>query len=294
MNDSHAPGKFVERRRFLARLSAGAAAAAFGAGAAGRADAAWKMKLSCSSIEFAGLPIERACQRIAELGFEAIDIWCPMAGCPHLDDAQQRLGPQGLKELLERNRLKLYAFSVYVGGYPKYAELLGRAGGGVAIRGSGPPCPPRELTSRMKAFLDGLKPELELAARWNSYLAIENHGATLLDTLDSFKAFVELNRDPRLGLALAPYHIQAARASVEQAVAIAGTRLLFFYAWQHAPGSGQLPGVGPTDFTPWLAALAGTGYRWYVNPFMHGEPEPETMTPLLARSRDYLKRCWPG
>ena len=36
----------------------------------------------------------------------------------------------------------------------------------------------------------------------------------------------------------------------------AGKDGFYFYAWQHSPGVQQLPGLGPTDFTPWLAALA--------------------------------------
>jgi len=47
--------------------------------------------------------------------------------------------------LLARHKLDLFAFSVYAGGYPRYAELLGRAGGGVALTGSAGPCAPREL-----------------------------------------------------------------------------------------------------------------------------------------------------
>lgn len=251
----------------------------------------WALRLSASSINFSRLPIEQACQRIAALGFEAIDIWSAHAGCPHLDDVQKRLGPEGLKDLLGRLGLKLYAFSVYAGGYPRYAELLGRSGGGVAIRGSTGPCHPKELRARMKDFLQALKPELELAARYDSYLAIENHGYALLDSVDSIKTFVELNRNPRLGIALAPYHVQARGESVEKAIAAAGQQLLFFYAWQRAPGMQQLPGHGPADFTPWLAALADIQYRRYVNPFMHDEPEPGVMAQALARSRDYLRKA---
>ncbi len=92
---------------------------------------AWQMRLSTSSIHFAELPIEKACERIARLDFEAIDIWSAHEGCPHLDDVASRLGPEGLKELLAQHKLKLFAFSVYQGGYARYAELLGKAGGGV-------------------------------------------------------------------------------------------------------------------------------------------------------------------
>jgi sugar phosphate isomerase/epimerase len=140
----------------------------------------------------------------------------------------------------------------------------------------------------MKSFLQSLKPLAELAEKHNSWLAIENHGSALLDTLDSFKAFVDLNTSPRLGLALAPYHLQASKASVEQAIKICGKQLFFFYAWQNQPGLGQLPGHGPTDFKPWLQALAKNGYQWCVNPFMHGHPPPDEMSAALAKARDYL------
>jgi len=253
---------------------------------------AWQMRLSTSSIHFAELPIENACARIAQLGFEAIDIWSAHEGCPHLDDVASRLGPDGLKELLGKHKLKLFAFSVYQGGYARYAELLGKAGGGVAVQGSAGPCQPEELTARMRQFIESLKPAIELAEKCDSYLAIENHGAALLDSLDSFKAFVDINASPRLGIALAPYHLQALGASVPEGIRTCGKQLFFFYAWQQQPESRQLPGVGPTDMTPWIQALAEVRYRGYVNPFMHGHPGTDIMTANLATARDYLKDCY--
>ena len=94
------------------------------------------------------------------------------------------------------------------------------------------------------------------------------------------KAFVDLNTSPRLGIALAPYHIQTLKASVPDAIRICGKQLLFFYAWQHQDGAKQLPGIGSTDMTPWVEALASVRYRGYVNPFMHGHPDPKRATPL--------------
>jgi len=251
---------------------------------------AWRCRLSTSSILFKDLSLEEACARIAALGFEAVDIWSAYDKCPHLDDAATRLGPGGLKTLLAKHRLELCAFSVYVGGYPKYAELLGGVGGGVAVQGSAGPCKPDELTAKMRAFLESLKPQLELAEKHNSRLAIENHGDALLHSLDSFKAFVDLNSSPRLGLALAPYHLQAIGAPVEETIRICGRQLLFFYAWQSQPGIAQLPGHGPADFTPWLRALAQANYRGFVNAFMHGAVEADTMSAALAKTRDYLKQ----
>jgi sugar phosphate isomerase/epimerase len=298
MNGNRAWGALaLSRREFLGRATSSVAAGALASGClaargAEQASLRWKMRLSASSIAFTALGIEKACARIASLGFEAIDVWSAHAGCPHLDDVLNRLGAGGLMELLAKHKLKLYSFSVYAGGYRRYAELLGKCGGGVAIRGSAGPCDPKELTSRMKAFIEQLKPDVELAEKYNSYLAIENHGHALLDSVDSFKAFVDLNKNPRLGIALAPYHIQALKASVEEAIQAAGPALLYFYAWQLAPGVGQLPGLGPTDFTPWLRALAKVHYRWYVNPFLHGEPPPDETSKALAKSVAYLKVCY--
>jgi len=285
----------LDRRGFLKAAAFGA----LGAGAcaqalAGRATAQkkWRMRLSTSSIHYMQLPIEQACERIAELGFEAVDIWSAHNGCPHLDDVLKRLGPEGLKELLAKHKLKLFAFSTYRGGFARYAKLLGGAGGGVAVQGSAGAAKPGELTSRMRAFLESLKPLAELAEQNNSYLAIENHGGSLLCTLDSFKAFVDLNKSARLGIALAPYHLQGIKASVPEAIRISGKQLFFFYAWQRAKGDQQLPGIGPTDMTPWIEALAEVRYRGYVNPFMHGHPDADVMSANLSRSRDYLKGCF--
>ncbi|MHC4212133.1 MAG: sugar phosphate isomerase/epimerase family protein [Planctomycetota bacterium] len=252
----------------------------------------WRMRLSTSSIHFTQLPIEQACEKIAGLGYEAIDIWSAHDKCPHLDDVLDRLGADGLREVLEKNKLKLFSFSVYLGGYEKYAELLGRVGGGVAVRGSSRPCKPEELSGKMKEFHESLKPLAELAERYDSYLAIENHGRALLDSLDSFKAFVDTNKSPRIGIALAPYHLQSIKASVPEAIRICGEQLLFFYAWQHYSGNKQLPGLGPTDMATWIEALADIRYRGYVNPFMHGHPEVEVMAANLATSGDYLRGCY--
>ena len=254
----------------------------------------WPLRLSTSTVQFGSLSVEQACERIAALGFEAVDFWHAGFGSPHLNDIQKRLGAEGLKELLARHKLKLYAFTCYNVGahadYPQFAELLGQAGGGVAVR-EARYGKVKNLTAEMKAFFEQLKPQLELAEKYNSRIAIENHNDSLLNSKDSFKAFVELNRNPRLGIALAPYHLQAAGIPVEEVIGIAGKQLLFFYAWQQAEGLKQLPGSGPTDFTPWLAALAKAGYAEYVNPFMHGHPGPDEMSKGLATARDYLIQC---
>jgi sugar phosphate isomerase/epimerase len=251
------------------------------------------MKLAFSSVMYGEMPFEEVCERAARLGFEAIDIWPPFDKCRHLDDVVKRLGPDGLKELLAKHKLGLGSFSVYNAGFPRYAEFIGKFGGGVVVRESEyKRVKPEDLTAEMRAFFEKLKPQIEMAAENKVRLAIENHSDAMLNSPDSFKAFLDLNPAPKhVGLGIAPYHLQNIKAPVDEVIRMAGSQLLFFYAWQSAPGMNQLPGHGPTDFVPWLKALAKINYQGCVNPFMHGNPTPAEITPGLVQACTYLKAC---
>ena len=144
----------------------------------------------------------------------------------------------------------------------------------------------------LKESTDARDLAAELAEKYNSYLAIENHGHALLNTVDSLKAFTDLNKSKRIGIALAPYHIQGLKESVPEAIKICGKQLFFFYAWQKQAGLKQLPGVGTTDFVPWIEALAEIKYKGFVNPFAHMHPGTDIMTANLAKSKDYLLQCY--
>lgn len=67
----------ITRRNFLTMLGCGAGLGltlpALPANAQ-TAAAPWRMRLATSSIQFKGLTLAQTCQRVARLGFEAIDI----------------------------------------------------------------------------------------------------------------------------------------------------------------------------------------------------------------------------
>ena len=50
------------------------------------------------------LTIEKACERIAELGLEAVDFWPGNFDCPHLDEIEKRLGSEGNRSLRQEVR----------------------------------------------------------------------------------------------------------------------------------------------------------------------------------------------
>ena len=286
----------MDRRHFLRTSVAAALGLATQAHAA--PSSVWPMKLAFSSVMLAELPIEEVCAYAAKHGFEGIDIWCPFDTCTHLADVVTRLGPDGLKTLLAKHKLSLASFTAYTtkkeaAGYPAYADFIGSFGGGVVVRGSEyTQVTPENLNTKMRAFFETLKPQIDKAAETKARLAIENHHSALLSSPDSFKAFVDLNPAPQhVGLAVAPYHLQNLKAKVEDVIRTAGSQLLFFYAWQSAGGMNQLPGHGPADFVPWIKALAEIRYQGFVNPFMHGHPTPEALSEGLNKACAYLKDC---
>ena len=146
-------------------------------------------------------------------------------------------------------------------------------GGGVVVRESKyAKVAKDQLEEAMRAFFQELQPEIDLARKHKVKLAIENHGDALLDTIGSMEMFAKLNPAPDMvGIALAPYHVQAIKAPVIDAIRACGGQLLFFYAWQLAGGTKQLPGHGPVDFAPWLQALEEQQFQHWMTPFMHGD-----------------------
>lgn len=297
-------------RRALLRAGAGAMVAASVRGlpsalaAAGTKKKSWDMKLTTSSVMFDTLKIEQVCERVQRIGFRAVDIWGPFTHyktkCDHLEDIRKRLGGKGLAEMLAKYKLDVAAFTLYQKAeLSQYWEMIRDYGGGVIVRSDkAARSSAKDMSANMRKFFEKLKPEIELAEKSKSVLAIENHGGGLLNSIESFKAFVELNPDPkRVGIAFAPWHLQGYKDTpMTEFIEVAGPQIQFFYGWQRGTqkdrfGIGQLPGFGPADFTPWLQKLADTGYSKYIAVFLHGHTVADEIEPKIAKSREYLLKC---
>ena len=161
---------------------------------------------------------------------------------------------------------------------------------------------------RVKAFLEMMKPSLEKAEEQGVVLGIENHANTLLDTPSSIRWFAEMNDSPHLGIALAPYHLPQEPERIAELILHLGPFLVFFQGWQHGMGCMkklpkeqemlQMPGRGPLDFRPIVAALRKIDYQGWTEIFMHpvprGIPIRDTtaaVTEEILRARTYLDGC---
>ena len=137
-------------------------------------------------------------------------------------------------------------------------------------------------------------------------LAIENHLNGVLETPDGVRILAEEIKDPNVGIAFAPFHLPQDAALLGRLVDDVGERILYYYAWQYADGSGdlapskqkrQLPGVGPLDFKPMLAALKRRHFNGWTSIFMHPTPRGSALastvkdvTAELNKARAFLER----
>lgn len=256
---------------------------------------AWQPRLALSSVMFSALKLEEFCNQAARLGFKGIDLWAPFGHCRHLEEARQ-LGVDGFRKLLEKNGLEVGAWTTYrtkvdQRGFPGFAEFIGACGGGVVVRESKyAKVANDQLEEALRAFFQELQPEIDLARKHRVKLAIENHGDALLDTINSMEMFVKLNPAPDVvGIALAPYHVQAIKAPVTDAIRACGSQQLFFYAWQIEKGIKQLPGHGPVDLTPWLQALKQQQFHHWMTPFMHGDLPAGEMDAAVGKAMRTLR-----
>ena len=239
-------------------------------------------------------PSRRPARPIAGLGFEAIDIWSAHEGCPHLDDVASRLGPEGLKELLGqaqaeavcllglRGRLRTATRNCWA---RPAAAWPSRAAPGRANR--------EELTARMRQFIEGLETpdraggEAQLVSGHREPRARPAGLARFVQGVRRYQYLAATGDRP------GPLpHPGGPRPPCPRPSASAAGNCSSSMPGRTSPTAKQLPGVGPTDMTPWIRALADVRYRGYVNPFMHGHPGTEIMTANLATARDYLKSCY--
>lgn len=257
------------------------------------------------------MPLEVVFSHAAASGAEAVDLW-PRPYGNHREQADE-LGLEATRELAEKYGLRIAAISRYDLGPFRLTEemaILKKLGGELLITGCGRPKPQErsDLKALVNELVRALEPLAKEAESRGVKIAIENHSSTLLANVDALRWFAELNRYPALGVAFAPYHLPQDPSVLAQLVEELGQQLLLFYAWQYGKGCmepmpkeaelEQLPGRGPLDFQPVIAALKRINFQGWTEIFMHSYPrgtpmweDPSAIVDELLRAKKYLESC---
>jgi sugar phosphate isomerase/epimerase len=264
-----------------------------------------------ASCMYGRMTLAEIVPQVHQIGAEWIDLW----PSPHGNQREQMdaLGSEALGGLLDTHHVRLGMTTRYdLGPFRLQDELrlVAKLGGRLVVTGSAGPkdVAGAEAKAAVAQFVEQMKPHLDVAEECGVTIGIENHAHALIHTPDSLRYLAELSPSPRLGIALAPYHLPQDEKLLAALIADLGPRLVHFYAWQHGQGCmkkmpkadelEQMPGRGKLNFRPLVAALQKIDYQGWTEIFMHPTPRGIPILDTVAdvtveinRARTYLEDC---
>ena len=126
-----------------------------------------------STVAFAHVSLEEACDAIASLGLKKVDLWFVKGMCEHLPPTETQLDVPRIRRALENSGLSCHALSVY-GASTEVAiarlEQLKELGGEVLVRDA-----MSSGKSDPQIVVECCKPLLKKAEEFGVVLAPENH-----------------------------------------------------------------------------------------------------------------------
>ena len=250
-------------------------------------------RFSASTVLYGRQPLDRACAELAAVGLHQIDLWHVKNWCEHLSD-----GVPAVRDTLRRHGLRLdsvSAFNCPRARLPALLDQLDELNGRALITAAAKP------GVTVACFLEQIDPVIRHAESLGVTLAIENHGATVIDSIESMQTMLSLESSHALGVAVSPIHLFNRDESTADAIQALGHRVALCYAWDWgAKGlanwkdpTRQYIGTGNIDHRPIFRALQATGYAHPVQLFAHGpEHWPPDKTTVHLRRALTVARCF--
>lgn len=295
------------RRDWMTSAGAATTGAMLAAAAGAEEPQAFHLNYVLASSLYGTTAIAEVVGEIKKSGAQHIDLW-PRVHADHREQVEA-LGEWPFAAMLAANDVKLGMTTRYDLGPLRLTEEIAfvrRLQGKLIVTGA-ERVKGATTKDHVAAFVKQLQPTIALAEKNEVTIAIENHSGMLLNTFDAIRWFAELAESPRLGLALAPAHLPQDAAALAKLIDDVGKKLVHFYAWQTGDGFlsklpkeqelKQLPGRGPLDFGPLLAALRRSHYDGWVEIFMHPTPRgvpildsTAQVTTAVNEGRTYLEQ----
>lgn len=291
----------MKRRQFLQSLSALSAAPAFAA------ETPWKLNYMLASSMYGSLPLADILPEVKKGGATAIELWPKKHGTQR--EEMDAMGHDKFASLLKEHGVSFGGTTRYDLGPFKLTEeiaVVKKLGGTFIVTGGSGEwknVTPEQLKANVKDFVEKMKPHAALAAENGVEIGIENHVNNLIDTPDSLHWLADFTRDiPGIGIALAPAHLPQDSQMLAAMIQHIGSKLTLFYAWERGKGFSkvmpkeeelqQMPGRGPLDYKPIVAALKAVNFTGPTEIFMHPTPRGIPIMPTAAESTAEIVKAW--
>ena len=268
----------------------------------------FRLRYMLGSCMYGTTALAEILPEVSRSGSEAIDVWPRRHG--NQREQVEEMGHGRFRALLERHNVKLGMTTRYdLGphGLQEEIKVVKKFGGRLIVTGARGGVG-KTLKDRVQSFVESMQPHIAVAEQYGVTIGIENHANSLIATPDSIRYLAELAHSPRLGIALAPYHLPQDETQLAKLIEELGPKMVHFYAWEHGKGCHtklpkeeemlQMPGYGELDFAPLLAAMKKTNYQGWTEIFMHPVPRgipilesTAKVTEAINKSRTYLAQC---
>ena len=264
--------------------------------------------IGCSTLTFHMLSLDEALERIAALGFSAIDLAMIAEFCPHADPHTDRVGRARLARAIAAAGLcvtSINAWSLefvndpggaeqeHIRGALRVAEAVGAP---VVTMQPGSPIPPDDWSETAPVVADQLNALGAEAKAAGIALAVEApHRGTFAEEFESACRLVDLLDPDAVGVALDTSHVLNGGGTIEQALARYGPRVRHVHLRDYRDGSIFItPGDGVIDFAEVIGGLAALGYRGGFSAELEYEEESADVSEREAvRALAYFRRTTP-
>jgi sugar phosphate isomerase/epimerase len=274
--------------------------------------AGFKLRYVLSTNQYGTLPIQDIVPEVKRAGYEGLDVWAGRWG--NQREQIDYLGHEKFTAILREHGVKVSCYTCMDPGFLKcepHLRAMLKFGGNQIVAGfpnapGGKDLRGAALRQAIRDSLEKLKPIVDVAGGLGVELAIENHLGGLLETPDGVRFLAEGIKEKHVGISFAPFHLPQDSALLGKLVDDVAPKILYYYAWQFGDGSGdlapskqkrQLPGIGPLDFKPMLAALKRHRFAGYTSIFMHPTPRGSALastvkdvTAELGKARAFLDK----
>ena len=158
------------------------------------------MRIGCNTVAFRKAPLDTALARIAEAGYEWVEIEGNLKWCPHVDPWQEdpiqfadKVRSYGFKGIAALgNHRELITQEQGVKDIAQGLEWCREAGIPLVLTGEGRLGPGMTVDDALAILRDRLSYLAEIAEKNEVYLALEDHGSISLGSLDGLPQIVDL------------------------------------------------------------------------------------------------------
>ena len=261
--------------------------------------------IGCSTLTFHMLSLDEALERIAALGFSAIDLAMIAEFCPHADPHADRAGRARVARAIAAAGLRVTSINAWslefvndasdaerdhIRGALRIAEAVGAP---VVTMQPGGPVPPDDRAETAPVVAEQLNALGAEAQAAGIALAVEApHMGTFAEEFEAACGLVDLLDPDTLGVALDTSHVLNGGGTIDQALARYGPRVLHVHLRDYRDGSIFVtPGDGVIDFAEVIGGLAALGYRGGFSAELEYEEESADVSEREAvRALAYFRR----